>query len=164
MNEDALIKPISEDAIIKTCTKCKREKPLIEFYSDDRATDKLMSACRDCHMKLTNTYAQTEKGKVVGQRARNKRRKTKGTRQDQLKYRYGITQDDYNQKFNEQKGCCAICGKHQSEFKRRLCVDHNHKTGNVRGLLCINCNRNLSVLENKQFIEKSKIYLGQNDG
>lgn len=43
--------------------------------------------------------------------------------------------------FVKQKGCCAICGKHQREFKRRLNVDHNHKTGQVRGLLCYRCNK-----------------------
>jgi len=43
--------------------------------------------------------------------------------------------------FEKQKGCCAICGKHQSLFKRRLALDHNHKTGQLRGLLCFYCNK-----------------------
>jgi len=42
--------------------------------------------------------------------------------------------------FAEQEGCCAICGKHQSEQKKRLEVDHCHETGHVRALLCTNCN------------------------
>lgn len=45
--------------------------------------------------------------------------------------------------FKRQKGCCAICGKHQSSFKRRLCLDHNHKTLKLRGLLCFYCNKRL---------------------
>lgn len=36
---------------------------------------------------------------------------------------------------------CGVCGKAESEFKNRLAVDHNHKTGQVRGLLCYRCNR-----------------------
>lgn len=40
-----------------------------------------------------------------------------------------------------QEGKCAICKRHESEFKRRLSVDHNHKTGKVRGLLCFQCNK-----------------------
>jgi len=36
---------------------------------------------------------------------------------------------------------CAICKKHESNFKKRLAVDHNHKTGKVRGLLCYRCNK-----------------------
>ena len=42
--------------------------------------------------------------------------------------------------FDEQHGCCKICGKHQTEIKRALYVEHNHKTGNVRGLVCYKCN------------------------
>jgi hypothetical protein len=43
--------------------------------------------------------------------------------------------------FKKQKGRCAICGKSQSDFKRRLNLDHNHKTGQIRGLLCYYCNK-----------------------
>jgi len=41
----------------------------------------------------------------------------------------------------KQKGKCAICGKAQFLFKRRLNLDHNHKTGQIRGLLCYYCNK-----------------------
>lgn len=43
--------------------------------------------------------------------------------------------------FKAQNGACAICKKPQSMFKRRLNLDHNHKTGQLRGLLCYYCNR-----------------------
>lgn len=36
---------------------------------------------------------------------------------------------------------CALCGKHSSEFKKRLAVDHDHKSNKVRGLLCFRCNK-----------------------
>lgn len=36
---------------------------------------------------------------------------------------------------------CGVCGKAESEFKNRLAVDHNHRTGLVRGLLCYRCNK-----------------------
>ena|SRR3990167_3853363 len=57
-----------------------------------------------------------------------------------LKYWYGITVEQYNQLFVDQKGLCAIC-KEQSE--KRLCVDHEHDTGRIRGLLCRACNSGL---------------------
>ena len=54
----------------------------------------------------------------------------------QLWYRHGLTVADYRALRRQQHGCCAICGK-----KRwRLVVDHNHKTGKIRGLLCNSCN------------------------
>lgn len=57
-----------------------------------------------------------------------------------LQYAYGITLERYNEIFSEQKGCCGVCGKHQSEMKQSLVVDHDHQTSVVRGLLCNKCN------------------------
>lgn len=56
----------------------------------------------------------------------------------QLKYRYGITLKDYDKMFDDQGGCCDICG--EIPFRHSLQVDHCHETGKVRALLCRNCN------------------------
>lgn len=61
--------------------------------------------------------------------------------------------------FKEQKGCCAICGKPQSMFKRRLNLDHNHKTGQLRGLLCYYCNRRLVGRHTLESVTKVFNYL-----
>jgi len=66
-----------------------------------------------------------------------------------LKNVYGITLDDYNRMFNEQNGKCAICQRHQNELTKSLCVDHNHKTKQIRALLCITCNTDLASVENR---------------
>lgn len=42
--------------------------------------------------------------------------------------RYGVSNAQYNEMFNKQKGCCEICKRHQSQFKKALFVDHNHIT------------------------------------
>lgn len=42
---------------------------------------------------------------------------------------------------DSQEQRCAICNKHESQFKKRLAVDHSHKSGRVRGLLCFHCNK-----------------------
>lgn len=55
--------------------------------------------------------------------------------------------DSYDKLFEEQKGRCAICGKHQIAEKRKLSIDHNHETGKVRGLLCNKCNYTLGIIE-----------------
>lgn len=49
--------------------------------------------------------------------------------------------------FEERGGRCPICGRHQSELKKSLCVDHNHKTNQVRGRLCDKCNKALGLFE-----------------
>jgi hypothetical protein len=66
-----------------------------------------------------------------------------------LKYKYGITLIDYNKMFEQQKGKCAICKRHQNNLTRTLSVDHNHKTNQVRALLCVTCNTDVSVVENR---------------
>ena len=60
-----------------------------------------------------------------------------------LKKKYGISLEEYNSKLAEQKDCCAMCGKHKSNFKRSLHVDHCHQTGHVRALVCYYCNHQL---------------------
>src|SRR5262245_17713190 len=61
----------------------------------------------------------------------------KSQRKDHLKYYYGITVEEYNAILARQNGCCRICKR---KVKGNLCVDHDHKTGKVRGLLCRTCN------------------------
>jgi len=55
--------------------------------------------------------------------------------------KYGITWAQRQVMFKAQKGCCALCGKHEREFTRRLHVEHNHTTKRVRALACFYCNR-----------------------
>ena len=81
-----------------------------------------------------------------------------------LKRKYNITQEQYDELYNKQNGCCAICKKHQSELKKILGVDHNHKTGKIRGLLCDNCNKGLGCLkDDKDIINNAGNYLKEND-
>lgn len=56
---------------------------------------------------------------------------------------YGIDEEAFNKMLENQDNKCAICGSNNMDEKRGLCVDHDHKTGIVRGLLCDRCNRGL---------------------
>ncbi len=56
---------------------------------------------------------------------------------------YGVTSEDYARMYAEQNGCCATC----SRFKAVLCVDHDHRTEQVRGLLCQVCNSAIDVID-----------------
>jgi hypothetical protein len=76
----------------------------------------------------------------------NKEKRKKALRKYFYKRDYNITIDEYNKMFDSQNGCCKICGRHQSEFKQRLCVDHDHKTLKIRGLLCHTCNKFLGYI------------------
>jgi len=76
-----------------------------------------------------------------------------------IKKRYGIVYEDYLSMHREQDYKCKICKRHADEFKKGLVVDHDHKTGKVRDLLCTNCNSQLHVLENKELYDKYMNYL-----
>lgn len=71
------------------------------------------------------------------------KRKVVNNRNNYLVKKYGITEAEYEELLRKQEGCCAVCKKQASHFKRRLCVDHDHGTGYVRGLLCYMCNRKI---------------------
>lgn len=78
-----------------------------------------------------------------------------------LRQRYGISLDDYNALFNKQGGRCAVCGRHQSVLKNTLSVDHNHETGEVRGLLCYQCNAVfVRVLDDLDRLKAAADYVG----
>ena len=63
----------------------------------------------------------------------------------QLK-QYGITQEDFDRMLAEQEAVCALCGGPPTRGHKRLCVDHSHETGRVRGLLCHSCNLGIGKL------------------
>jgi hypothetical protein len=118
-------------------------------------------ACMACYVEYHNNYREklklTEKYRWnMKHRVRNKA----AIQKYGLKQRYGITPIVWQQMFDKQKGCCALCGKHQSQFKTILCVDHSHTTGQIRGLLCRGCNYSLGFFENKEFHSKAEKYLG----
>ncbi len=64
-----------------------------------------------------------------------------------LRRKYGITSQWYYSKMIEQDYCCAVCRKSQSIEGRKFAVDHNHKTGVTRGILCQPCNTALGLLK-----------------
>lgn len=91
---------------------------------------------------------------------REYQRKNKSmSRHYRLKHVYGITQDDYNSLFKKQNGQCSCCGRHQTDIGKVLCVEHNHKSGKVRGLVCHRCNLAIAVIENKEICLKVTLYL-----
>lgn len=67
------------------------------------------------------------------------------TRERYLRKLYGITEQQYADLLAQHNGGCWICGYIPRDGKRRLSVDHCHKTGVIRGLLCYRCNKGIGV-------------------
>jgi hypothetical protein len=77
-------------------------------------------------------------------------------------WRYGISPDEYNRLFESQNGRCAICGKPQSELKKALHVDHNHDSGEIRGLLCFTCNAGIGFFHDDiEVLRAAVLYLNK---
>jgi len=78
-----------------------------------------------------------------------------------LKRFYNLTLNDYkNMKYN-QDNKCALCNR--PPIKNRLAVDHCHKTGIIRGLLCSSCNKVISYIEDVSYLNKAITYLQRGD-
>lgn len=81
---------------------------------------------------------------------------------DYMKHRrYGITRDQYENLLLTQHGVCAICGgTHSDSLGRPLAVDHDEKTGVIRGLLCGKCNRGLGYFKHSvELLGKASVYI-----
>jgi hypothetical protein len=80
--------------------------------------------------------------------------------------KYDMTLKDFDLMLAKQKGVCKICGKEpkgMQNSKKYLCVDHNHETGKVRGLLCGSCNVALGLFKHDMELLKNGInYLKEN--
>lgn len=117
----------------KSCSKCRIIKAKTEFYKGTTA-DGFMGYCKQCFTPLSD------------QRKRF--------------ILYGITAEQYEKFLDTQKGVCKIC---KMLPERGLCVDHDHATGKVRGLLCHDCNLGLGRFKDKVAILREAInYLQEN--
>lgn len=114
--------------IDKMCIRCRQVKPKVEFslVLEDRGLRKRY--CMECEVR---DLSLKERLKDSG-----------------LKIKYGITIEEYRALHAAQGGKCATCPRTEGSRKNSaLAVDHCHRTGRIRGLLCVHCNRKLGMLE-----------------
>lgn len=158
---------------VATCTKCQRELPRCDFsasqprrckacvnaYSKSwelnnpdrvKAKNKRSNDKRRCEKIAYNRayYARNAewlRTSAAAYRARFPER-TRSALRSSLLRRYGLTDADYDRMFEEQGGHCKLCPRPTgSPSVKALVVDHCHRTGRVRGLLCVNCNTLLGM-------------------
>ena len=117
---------------MKTCKNCNQTKPTTDFYSNRAKKDNLSTYCKDCHLSRNNQWAKE-----------NPKDKADARRRWHLKDKYNLTPEDYEAMLKAQDYSCAICGTDTPGSARHFAVDHSHRTGKVRGLLCDGCNTSL---------------------
>ena len=155
---------------MKTCQRCNRNLEEIEFSFVSKEKSKRRNTCKKC---VSETYKEwvkrnPEKVKETWRRASNKHHK-KYSEFKNLKRRIlnvGITEDEYVAMLSRQNGKCKICNVAEIDSpKHRLNIDHCHKSGVVRGLLCSKCNTALGLMDDDTERLKSAInYLNIGEG
>lgn len=146
----------------KTCSYCGILKPVYEFYLSKKGKFGRQSRCKICRSILEKEYLNRPGKKEHKQKMRyvwgkNNIDKIKAIQRKQTCKKYGITTEQYEQQKEKQNGRCLLCNS-----EKKLCIDHDHKTGVFRGLLCNNCNRSLGLLkENIETMQKMIIYVSQ---
>ena len=130
---------------IRKCSACGDEKPAEEFYEDKSKKSGLSSGCKEC-VKI-----KSRKVKQCPEYAKN----------SHLMRKYGMTTCDVEAVLDFQDRKCAICGTEEPGGKHGVFhVDHCHTTGEVRGMLCYNCNSMLGLSkDNIETLKESIRYL-----
>ena len=124
----------------KVCSACKMNVPIGDFFKNKASKDGYSNQCKICQNKSNaESYARHRAARLIAYRTYD--------RSVKLFSKYKITPEEWDKLYVEQKGRCFICGRHQSKEGKRLAVDHDHHTGEIRGLLCMSCNTKLGWME-----------------
>jgi hypothetical protein len=132
------------------CRDCGQTKPSA-FATHKRRG--LQNQCKECRAAYNREHYQKNKERY--KESARLRRLRVDVRDDKLKQMYGISGVDYEIMLKKQGGVCAICKR--SPNKKRLAVDHCHKTNMVRGLLCLICNVAVGLLKDDPALLESAL-------
>lgn len=134
---------------------CKEEKETSEFYlRKGRGEKGYRSQCKICHNKNWLEKSKKERTEV-----------NKAAYRYTLRKLYGVSEDQFNTLFEEQRGKCKICetpitNRFLDEYSAKTHLDHCHRTGVVRGILCHMCNSGLGLFnDDPDILRKAADYV-----
>lgn len=181
---------VSQKNKSKTCSKCLLVLD-ISFFNTKKGgkygKDSFCKTCRSTHHKnwvLNNRekyrqyhlkYKKENKERILEYaKMYHKKRIITPEQKERARWKdietlYGINKEQYYTMFENQNGVCAICFKEENKtYKgnkyKRLNIDHCHKTGNVRGLLCRTCNQGLGMFyDNLEYLNSALLYLRKHE-
>ena len=144
-------------AIEKKCPRCKKKFPIEEF-------GKSSYYCKSCAYFYTKRWRESNPRWKESQKEYRKKA-VDSIRNRYLKRTYDITLNDYHDMLKKQNYKCAICGSEDAKNMYKagtFCVDHDHETGKVRGLLCDLCNVGLGKFRDSSvFLSKASLYISE---
>lgn len=154
-------RPLSADGLsAKTCRSCGASLPIDAFHRSNASRDGLQAECKVCRRAYRNNSVESQRASSRRHYAKNPAKRMAATKlwrqrnaqasrfakfRTSLRTAYGITVEKWAQMYDAQNRACAICLS-RLEFDRSTTVDHCHKSGKVRGLLCQQCNRGIGML------------------
>lgn len=133
----------------RRCTGCQVWKVWAEFSRLKQGHQGYNPRCKEC----VNQKVRSSRRLKVDQ-SRRAERARRGRTGANYKARYGIDREEFERMARAQLGACAICGNDE----KRLVLDHNHVTGQVRDLLCDRCNRDMAVVDEPGRVEALVAY------
>jgi len=171
---------------VKICSNCKINKSKDDYHKRSKSLDKLdywcklckkkkeqsynfkpnyegNKDCKKCHANLNKINFYKCKRNPDGLENRCKNCCIERSRNNEIITRYGIDQLEYEQMFKSQKGKCKICNtSNPGRGKNKMSIDHCHKTGKIRGLLCNSCNNGLGMFkDDPELLVKAMEYLSE---
>jgi len=138
------------------CSRCMDYLPETDFYKDSRGINGLARRCKRCHSQKSYESRKKTLNTLSKRRAYHRKRTLA---------KYNINETKFDELLSAQEYRCAICKNvstqwWNNESNKGLVVDHNHKCGHVRGLLCDKCNSALGYFEdNIEYLDSAKKYL-----
>lgn len=145
----------------KVCKRCNQELPIESFWTTDKTRGYRRTNCKECDKAyLRQRYARSPQAREAAKAnsrkwAVNNPKTSEQSRKDSLMYKFGLTPEKYEAMRDEQGNSCALCGSSDpgrtSTDKKwhagHWNIDHDHKSGKVRGLLCHKCNVRIGAYE-----------------
>jgi hypothetical protein len=158
---------------MQLCNVCKQEKEVTDFFKTTRSSVGVERQCKKCVQQKRleakrlrrETDANWRLKEIEGWRKERERRKLlpdyKRSHQNRnYKSKYGLTIEEVEDRIKARNNLCDICKKEPDNRYKKLYVDHNHETNEVRGMLCHYCNFAIGLLkEDPHLLQEALQYL-----
>lgn len=132
------------------CGGCATEKAPFEFSFKHKASGRLQARCKDCQARYRKRHYEIHREKYKSKATAWNRANPLNAAYFKIKKHYTGTYSEFVAEVNHmrlsQGGKCAACFRAEGELAVSLCIDHCHRTGKLRGLLCHWCNTALGLL------------------
>jgi len=148
---------VPQDA--KICGRCNEIKDTIEFNRNTNSADGRQSLCIICCHAYSKVWREENRAAIKAKKSSHRKENKDKYRSKQRSKVYGISEIEIDALIVMQNNTCAICC-FEFTSKGSFHVDHSHKTGAIRGLLCPHCNKGLGMFrDDESRLSRAALYL-----